>query len=159
MLMILAGACEQGMAQWASAFAEIALNGASVSPSNAKLLGDLLGPCFFALTMAITRVIYNLLDNAVKFADPDSCITLRVYKDREKAYVSVKDYGQTIPADDLPYIFDRFHKSDRSRSVDKDGVGLGLHLVKTIINNHNEDIVVKSEDGMTEFVFTLPLAE
>ena len=108
---------------------------------------------------AITRVIYNLLDNAVKFADPDSCITLRVYKDREKAYVSVKDYGQTIPADDLPYIFDRFHKSDRSRSVDKDGVGLGLHLVKTIINNHNEDIVVKSEDGMTECVFTLPLAE
>lgn len=58
MLMILAGACEQGMAQWASAFAEIALNDASVSPSNAKLLGDLFGPCFFALTMAITRVIY-----------------------------------------------------------------------------------------------------
>lgn len=108
---------------------------------------------------AITRVIYNLLDNAVKFAEPDSCITLRIYKDMGKAYVSIKDRGQTIPADDLPYIFDRFHKSDRSRSVDKDGVGLGLYLVKTIINNHNEDIAVKSEDGMTEFVFTLPLAE
>ena len=108
---------------------------------------------------AITRVIYNLLDNAVKFADADSCITLRIYKDSGKAYISVKDHGQTIPPDDLPYIFDRFHKSDRSRSVDKDGVGLGLYLVKTIINNHNEDIAVKSEDGMTEFVFTLPLAE
>lgn len=108
---------------------------------------------------AITRVIYNLLDNAVKFADADSCITLRIYKDSGKAYMSVKDYGQTIPPDDLPYIFDRFHKSDRSRSVDKDGVGLGLYLVKTIINNHNEDIAVKSADGMTEFVFTLPLAE
>jgi len=58
MVMILAGACEQGMAQWASAFAEIALNNASISPSNAKLFGDLLGPCFFALTMAIARVIY-----------------------------------------------------------------------------------------------------
>ena len=108
---------------------------------------------------AITRVIYNLLDNAVKFADENSCITLQVFKDKEKAYVSVKDRGQTIPADDLPYIFDRFHKSDRSRSVDKDGVGLGLYLVKTIINNHNEDIAVKSEDGVTEFVFTLPLAD
>ncbi len=108
---------------------------------------------------AITRVIYNLLDNAVKFAARDSCLVLRVYKDKGKAYVSIKDYGETIPPEDLPYIFDRFHKSDRSRSVDKDGVGLGLYLVKTIINNHNEDIAVKSEDGMTEFVFTLPLAE
>ena len=108
---------------------------------------------------AITRVIYNLLDNAVKFAAKDSCLVLRVYKDKGKAYVSIKDFGETIPPEDLPYIFDRFHKSDRSRSVDKDGVGLGLYLVKTIINNHNEDIAVKSEDGMTEFVFTLPLAE
>ena len=67
--------------------------------------------------------------------------------------------GETIPADDLPYIFDRFHKSDRSRSLDKEGVGLGLYLVKTIINAHDEDIAVRSEDGMTEFVFTLTLAE
>lgn len=108
---------------------------------------------------AITQVIYNLLDNAVKFAAENSCITLRLYKDGGKAYVSVKDCGETIPPDDLPFIFDRFHKSDRSRSMDKDGVGLGLYLVKTIINSHDEDIAVKSEDGMTEFVFTLPLAE
>jgi len=108
---------------------------------------------------AITRVIYNLLDNAIKFAKPDTCIVLRLYKDKGKAYVSVRDYGETIPADDLPYIFDRFHKSDRSRSLDKDGVGLGLYLVKTIINSHDEDIAVRSEDGWTEFVFTLALAE
>ena len=76
-----------------------------------------------------------------------------------KAYVSIKDYGETIPPDDLPYIFDRFHKSDRSRSLDKEGVGLGLYLVKTIINAHDEDIAVRSEDGMTEFVFTLTLAD
>ena len=107
---------------------------------------------------AITRVIYNLLDNAVKFANPGSCLTLRLYKDGEKAYVSVKDIGETIPPDDLPYIFDRFHKSDRSRSLDKEGMGLGLYLVKAIINGHDEDIAVKSEDGMTEFVFTLKLA-
>ena len=108
---------------------------------------------------AITRVIYNLLDNAVKFANPGSCLTLRLYKDAQKAYVSIKDIGETIPPDDLPYIFDRFHKSDRSRSLDKDGVGLGLYLVKSIINSHDEDIAVKSEDGMTEFVFTLKLAD
>ncbi|MBO6040203.1 MAG: HAMP domain-containing histidine kinase, partial [Oscillospiraceae bacterium] len=108
---------------------------------------------------AITQVIYNLLDNAVKFATPGSCLILKLYKDNGKAYVSIKDFGETIPPDDLPFIFDRFHKSDRSRSMDKEGVGLGLYLVKTIINSHDEDIAVKSEDGMTEFVFTLPLAE
>ena len=108
---------------------------------------------------AITRVIYNLLDNAVKFAKPGSCLTVRLYKDEEKAYVSVKDVGETIPPDDLPFIFDRFHKSDRSRSLDKEGMGLGLYLVKTIINGHDEDIAVKSKDGTTEFVFTLKLAK
>ena len=108
---------------------------------------------------AITQVIYNLLDNAVKFAHEGTCITLRLYKDNGKAYVSVKDVGETIPPDDLPFIFDRFHKSDRSRSLDTTGVGLGLYLVKTIINSHDEDIAVRSEDGVTEFVFTLPLAE
>ena len=108
---------------------------------------------------AITQVIYNLLDHAVKFASPGSCITVRIYKDNGKAYVSVRDYGETIPPDDLPFIFDRFHKSDRSRSLDKDGVGLGLYLVKSIINSHDEDIAVTSRDGMTEFVFTLTLAK
>ncbi len=108
---------------------------------------------------AITQVIYNLLDNAIKFAKPGSCLILKIYKDNGKAYFSIKDFGETIPPDDLPFIFDRFHKSDRSRSLDKDGVGLGLYLVKTIINSHDEDIAVKSEDGMTEFVFTLTLAD
>lgn len=108
---------------------------------------------------AITQVIYNLIDNAVKFASPESCLVIRLYKENGKALVSVKDWGETIPAEDLPFIFDRFHKSDRSRSLDKDGVGLGLYLVKSIINSHDEDIVVKSENGATEFVFTLRLAE
>ena len=108
---------------------------------------------------AITQVIYNLLDNAVKFAEKGSCITLRLYKDGPKAYISIKDRGETIPPEDLPFIFDRFHKSDRSRSLDKDGVGLGLYLVKSIINSHDEDIAVKSGNGETEFVFTLSLLE
>ncbi|MCQ2557951.1 MAG: HAMP domain-containing histidine kinase [Oscillospiraceae bacterium] len=108
---------------------------------------------------AITQVIYNLIDNAVKFASPNTFLTVRLYKQDGKAYISIKDEGETIPPDDLPFIFDRFHKSDRSRSLDKDGVGLGLYLVKSIINGHDEDIGVKSENGSTEFVFTLSLAE
>ena len=108
---------------------------------------------------AITQVIYNLIDNAVKFAEPGSCLVIRLYKENKKAYVSVQDRGETIPPEDLPFIFDRFHKSDRSRGLDKDGVGLGLYLVKAIINSHDEDIAVKSENGVTEFVFTLSLAQ
>ena len=71
----------------------------------------------------------------------------------------VRDDGRGIPADDLPFIFDRFHKSDRSRSLDRDGVGLGLYLVKSILDAHGEDIAVTSRDGETEFVFTLTLAK
>lgn len=108
---------------------------------------------------AITEVIYNLIDNALKFAFKGSTITLRLYKNAGKAYISIKDTGATIPPDDLPFIFDRFHKSDKSRSLDKDGVGLGLYLVKTIINSHDEDIICTSKDNVTEFVFTLALAK
>ncbi len=107
---------------------------------------------------SITQVIYNLTDNAMKFASPGSTVTIKLYKKGNKAYVSVKNVGEPIPEDDLPYIFDRFHKSDRSRSMDKDGVGLGLYLVKKILNSHGEEVAVSSRDGVTVFVFTLPLA-
>ena len=108
---------------------------------------------------AITRVVYNLTDNAIKFARAGSELAVSLWKENNKVWVSVKDEGETIPEEELPLIFDRFHKSDRSRSLDKDGVGLGLYLVKSIINSHDEDIAVKSEDGATEFVFTLKLAD
>ena len=108
---------------------------------------------------AITRVIYNLMDNAVKFAAPGSTLCISLWKTDGKAYVSVRDTGETIPENDLPFIFDRFHKSDRSRSLDRDGVGLGLYLVKSILDAHGEDIAVTSRDGVTEFVFTLTLAK
>ena len=112
----------------------------------------------FAERDSITQVIYNLTDNAMKFAATGSTITIRLYKKGVKAYVSIKNVGEPIPEDDLPYIFDRFHKSDRSRSMDKDGVGLGLYLVKKIINSHGEEVAVSSRDGVTVFVFTLSLA-
>ena len=107
---------------------------------------------------AITQVCYNLLDNAIKFADPGSVLGLGIAIKGEKALVSVSDTGDTIPPQELTQIFDRFHKTDHSRSEDRDGVGLGLYIVKTIIDNHKESISVTSEEGLTTFTFTLTLA-
>lgn len=106
---------------------------------------------------SITQVVYNLLDNAVKFSPSGAPLQLCLWRQGERAYISVKNRGETIPAEDLPLIFDRFHKTDRSRSRDRDGVGLGLYIVKTILDNHNQDISVTSVDGETEFLFTLDL--
>ena len=113
-----------------------------------KVLGDV---------DAITQVIYNLLDNAIKFSRENSPLTISLWKDSKKAYVSIRNCGSTIPEAEIPLLFDRFHKSDRSRSQDRDGVGLGLYIVKTILNNHGEDIAVTSRQGVTDFVFTLAL--
>lgn len=107
---------------------------------------------------AITQVCYNLLDNAIKFSEPGSTMGIAITTKAGKAHVVVRNTGQTIPADELAMIFDRFHKSDKSRSVDREGVGLGLYIVKTILNNHKENITVSSQDGVTEFEFTLTLA-
>ena len=106
---------------------------------------------------AINQVIYNLLENAVKFASPGSELGVSLFKQGEKAYISIKNRGATIPEEELSLIFDRFHKTDRSRSEDRDGYGLGLYIVKTILGNHGEDIAVTSRDGVTEFCFSLTL--
>jgi signal transduction histidine kinase len=81
---------------------------------------------------AITQVVYNLFDNAIKFSKDGTQLGISLWKDSAKAYVSVKNHGNTIPEAEIPLLFDRFHKSDRSRSQDRDGVGLGLSIVKTI---------------------------
>ena len=108
---------------------------------------------------SITQVCYNLLDNAIKFSTPGTAICLSIQTKGRKAYVGVRNIGETIQPQELDKIFDRFHKSDRSRSLDKEGVGLGLYIVKTILNSLKETITVTSEDGVTEFIFTLTLAE
>ena len=106
---------------------------------------------------AITQVVYNLLDNGVKFCPQDGNLTLRIREGRDKVYVTVGNEGQTIPPEELPLVFDRFHKLDKSRAENRDGWGLGLYIVKTIICSHGEDIAVTSQNGITEFTFTLPL--
>ena len=107
---------------------------------------------------AITQVCYNLLDNAIKFSAEGETLGIGVATKAGKAYISVRNVGETIPPEELPLVFDRFHKTDHSRSEDREGVGLGLYIVKTILDNHKENISVTSENGVTEFTFTLTLA-
>lgn len=105
----------------------------------------------------IQQVLYNLLDNAIKFSDSDSTITIETTERGEKVLVSVKDNGIGIPRKSLNKIWERFYKTDLSRGKDKKGTGLGLSIVKEIIQTHDENITVISTEGVgTEFVFSLP---
>lgn len=105
----------------------------------------------------IQQVLYNLLDNAIKFSDPDSVVTIETTERGEKVYTSVKDDGIGIPRTSLNKIWERFYKSDLSRGKDKKGTGLGLAIVKEAIQAHGENINVVSTEGVgTEFIFSLP---
>lgn len=105
----------------------------------------------------IQQVLYNLLDNAIKFSNPDSTVIVETTERGEKVFISVKDYGIGIPRNSLNKIWERFYKTDLSRGKDKKGTGLGLSIVKEIIQAHNENINVISTEGVgTEFIFSLP---
>lgn len=107
----------------------------------------------------IQQVLYNLIDNAIKFSHQDSVIYIQTSVKYEKVFVSVKDTGIGIPKGSLKKIWERFYKTDQSRGKDKKGTGLGLAIVKEIIQNHGETIdVISTEEVGTEFIFTLPRA-
>ena len=107
----------------------------------------------------IQQVLYNLIDNAAKFSNPDSVIKIETIIKNEKVFISVKDSGVGIPADSLNKIWERFYKTDPSRGKDKKGTGLGLAIVKEIIQAHKQNInVVSTEGAGTEFIFTLALS-
>ena len=106
----------------------------------------------------IQQVLYNLLDNAIKFSHKDSEIHIKTTEHRDKVAISVKYFGIGIPKDGLKKVWERFYKTDLSRGKDKKGTGLGLSITKEIITAHNENINVTSTEGAgTEFTFTLPL--
>ena len=108
----------------------------------------------------IQQVIYNLIDNAIKFSKENSYIYITVKEKGEKAQISIKDTGCGIPKEDIDKIWDRFYKSDSSRGRDKKGSGLGLSITKEVIQAHGENIDVVSTVGVgTEFIFTLELAK
>jgi signal transduction histidine kinase len=105
----------------------------------------------------IQQVMYNLIDNAIKFSHSNSVIYIQVSERYEKIFVSVKDTGIGIPKDSIKKIWERFYKTDLSRGKDKKGTGLGLSIVKEIIQAHGENIdVISTQDVGTEFIFSLP---
>lgn len=104
----------------------------------------------------IQQVLYNLIDNAIKFSNPSSYIYIETTEKHGKVFVSVKDTGEGIPKESIKKIWERFYKTDPSRGKDKKGTGLGLAIVKEIIQAHNENINVVSTEGVgTEFTFSL----
>ena len=108
----------------------------------------------------IHQVVYNLIDNAVKFVNEGGCISFAYAQKDGKVFVSVKNTGMGIAQQELPRLFDRFYKTDKSRSLDKTGVGLGLYIVQTIVNQHKGDLLVKSVEGeYTEFTFSIPATD
>lgn len=108
----------------------------------------------------IQQVLYNLMENAIKFSHHNSVIKVETSVKKNKLFVSIKDTGIGIPKNDLKLIWDRFYKSDLSRGKDKKGTGLGLSIVKEIINCHEEHINVISTEGVgSEFLFSLPMSE
>lgn len=108
---------------------------------------------------AIHQILYNICDNAVKFSREGGRYAIRITEKDKKVYISVYDEGEGITPEDLPHIFDRFYKGDKSRGMDKTGVGLGMYIAKTIIEAHGETITVSSKYGENcEFVFSLKKA-
>ncbi len=109
---------------------------------------------------AIYQILYNICDNAVKFSREGGKYRIRILARQKKIFTSVYNEGIGIPEGELPHIFDRFYKSDKSRGLDKTGVGLGLYIAKAILDAHKEEIWVKSRyNEYCEFIFTLPEAE
>ena len=105
----------------------------------------------------IQQVIYNLLDNAVKFTPENGTITVSAKPVDRGVCVSIRNSGAGVSNEEISRIFERFYKVDKSRSFDIKGVGLGLYIVKTIINMHDGTIRASSKEGeYTEFSFTLP---
>ncbi len=107
----------------------------------------------------IQQVLYNLIDNAIKFSRSQSVIEIETEEKGTKAIIRVKDHGEGISRENISRIWERFYKQDSSRGKDKKGTGLGLSIVKEIITAHDENINVISTEGVgTEFTFTLPIS-
>ena len=108
----------------------------------------------------IQQVIYNLFDNAIKFTPENGKITVSAVNLGEGTRVTIRNSGAGVSEEELARLFERFYKVDKSRSFDTKGVGLGLYIVKTIVNMHEGEITVSSKIGeYTEFSFYIPFNE
>lgn len=105
----------------------------------------------------IHQVVYNLVENATKFTNEGGSINVSVANEGNRAVVAIRNTGPGISSEQIGFVFDRFYKTDKSRSHDKNGMGLGLYLVKTIVQLHGGEITAESVEGeCTTFTFWLP---
>lgn len=108
----------------------------------------------------IQQVLYNLIDNAIKFNPDGGTLEIRTWRYEEIVFVKIKDQGPGMAKDEIRHIWDRFYQIDKSRSFQKGGTGLGLSIVKKIIEEHGQDVWVNSKiDEGTEFIFSLKLSD
>jgi signal transduction histidine kinase len=123
----------------------IALN--TVAPESVSMKGH---------ETQLRRLFVNLVDNAIKYTPPKGKVVVSLKKDNDLAVAEISDTGQGIPADELPYIFDRFYRVDKART--SEGFGLGLSIARSIAQAHKGDIKVRSHEGLgTTFTVFLPL--
>ena len=105
----------------------------------------------------VHQIVYNLIENAVKFTPENGCIEISYTPEGRMIWTAIRNSGAGISKEEIPKLFDRFYKTDKSRSMDKNGVGLGLHIVKSLVHLHQGNITVKSVEGeYSEFSFSLP---
>ncbi len=108
----------------------------------------------------IQQEVFNLIDNAVKFTSDAGTISFSYKQERDRVFIAVRNTGEGIPQHEIPRLFDRFYKSDKSRSQDKSGVGLGLYIGQTRVKLHKGDLIVSSVEGeYVEFAFSLDAAD
>ncbi len=108
----------------------------------------------------IHQVVYNLTENAVKFVNDGGFLEFSFTVEGNITYIGIKNSGDGLSKEEIPRVFDRFYKTDKSRGMDKNGVGLGLYIVRSVVNLHGGDIIVRSVQGeYTEFVFSIPTAK
>ena len=130
-----------------------------IEQKNIEILGlDEIGNVsIYADKDLMHQAVYNLVDNAIKFANEGGTIKFALESKNGVTHLSVKNTGRGIPEGDIPYVFDRFYKVDKSRSASKNSTGLGLYIVKTIINAHLGKVSVTSkENEFTKFKVSIP---
>ncbi len=130
-----------------------------ISKKNIEIAGleDLTVTTVHGDSAMIDQVIYNLIDNAVKFTEKNGKITVNTASDKKYSYFAITNSGKGIPEKDINKVFDRFYKVDQSRSTDVKSTGLGLYLIKTIVSLHNGTVTVESQpDNYTRFTVKLP---
>ena len=126
---------------------------------NIELYSELESELFIdADKYRVSQIMINLLSNALKFTNPGGQVIVKSRKDGDKVYIEVSDTGVGISKEDIPYIFERLYRGDKSRSRKTGGAGIGLTITKRLVEEHQGNITVESEEGKgSRFVITLPV--